>query len=384
MERRTRLLLFTNVGLWAAAIVRVARGGGEWEPGKMPLGWDLAVFRVASRMWRSGAPLYDFAEQARVHAELYGPGRDAYPFAYPPLLAIEATPLALLPHALAYALVTVTSLAVLVLLLRRLELPARDALWVTASLPGFYALLAGQLSFVSLAIFAATYLLLRASRPFLAGLASSALAFKPQLLVALPLLFLVDRRRTPGLAGLVAGVVAQLGVSFALAPDATRAFPHALATFADHASERFKGSLSFTWRGLFELLLPRAPATALAIGALLACAVVFARWVWTARADLDRAFSFTVIATLACAWHCAPYDWVLLALPAMLLLPRANPRGLAPIMLVASLVGLWLVTPFVDAQQRTFGVALHPAMILLIAFAAWLWRATPTAGHTSA
>jgi hypothetical protein len=375
MERRTRLLLFANVGLWVAATLRVVQGRGEWDPGKMPLGWDLAVFRVASRMWNAHTPLYDFAEQARVHAELYGVGRDAYPFAYPPLLAIYATPLASVPHGVAFALVTASSALALWLVTRKLGVHPREALWVTASFPGFYALLAGQLAFVSLGIFALGYLLLRANRALLAGLALSLLAFKPQLLVAVPLVFLLDRKRAIGLLGLACGLLVQLGVCVTFAHDDTRAFPHALATFAEHAADKFKGSLSFTWRSFFGLLpVPHGPATILAVGAMAACAGLFLRWLWTARADLERTFALAVLATLACAWHCAPYDWVLLALPAMLLLPRVQTTSLARLVLVAAVVASWLVVPFIDAQERSFGVALHPAMPMLVAFSAWLAR----------
>jgi len=93
-----------------------------------------------------------------------------------------------------------------------------------------------------------------------------------------------------------------------------------------------------------------------------------------AKGDAALAVSIATLATLACAWHCAPYEWVLLALPAWLLVPRARPSALATRALVFALIATWVLVASVDAQTKSLGFAFHPALPLLCVVSAWLVR----------
>ena len=372
MRRYRKLAAAAAVAPWVAVAIAVFRGRAPrgW------LGWDLASFRVAANLLAHGRPLYDFAAQSAAYHAEFGNGFDVlFPFAYPPIFAIEMLPLARLPHAGAFALVFVASLAACGWAVRAVTGDARDAAWVLGTFPGLLALLAGQLSFVALALVVVAWSLARKGRELESGLALSLLAFKPQLLFFLPLVF-VFRRSLRALGGLAAGVSAQVALCFAVAPRDTLAFPGALRAFAAYATSHFDDDWSYTWRAFFALLVPHhAHATNLAAAGFVALSATAGVVVlWRARRDLDLAFGVAVLATFAAAWHAYPYDWVLLAFPALVLLPRTAPSRAATIALGATYVASWLFVWLPKAEVRALGFAVHPAMPALVACSIWLVR----------
>jgi alpha-1,2-mannosyltransferase len=373
LTRRGRWIALAAAALWTAIVAGIATSGVRADM----LGWDLGVFRDASRLLLHGQPLYDFAGQASAHRSAFGRSFAVYyPYAYPPIFAIETVPLALVSQVTAFVVVTLASALSVAWAARRATGRLEDALWVAASYPAVYGLLAGQLVFVALAVLTASWALLEGDRPVLAGLVASLLAFKPQLLVALPVAFLVMPRARRALLGLAAGVAAQAALALGVAPRATLAFPSAIRRMAAYTSTHFRESLGFTWHAFFVAAMPghRTAATVLAALAVAACAAVAVVAMVRARADTALTFSIAVLATFACAWHCAPYDWVLLALPAWLLLPRTKPSPIALRVLAMAFIAPWTFVELVDAQQKAWGVALHPAAPALAIFSVWLVR----------
>jgi hypothetical protein len=364
-SRGTRVLAIANAALWIAIALGIAKSAVPLDA----LGWDLSVFRDASKLLMRGAPLYDFAAQASEHTASFGRSFAVhYPYAYPPIFAMETAPLALVSQIAAFAIVTLASLAALAWAARRTTGRATDALWVTASYPAVYGILAGQLAIVALAIFVATYALLSRDRPIAAGLVCSLVAFKPQLLVVMPIFFLVVPRARRALVGLALGGAAQIALCFAIAPDATLAFPSALARMSAYVETHFRASLGFTWRSFFVVWMPhhRALADTLALVAILACGAAGTIAMMRSRGDLPRAMAIAMLTTFACAWHCAPYDWVVLALPAWLLVPRLK---LSPLAMRGALVLFALPWTFVAIADA---VPFHPALPYLCATSAWL------------
>ena len=322
-SRYRKLAAVAAVAPWVAVAIAVAKGRAPrgW------LGWDLASFRVAAKLLASGHSLYDFAAQSTAYHAEFGRGFDVlFPFAYPPIFAIEMLPLAHVPQAAAWALVFVASLAAVSFAVRAITGDARDAVWVLGTFPGLVGLLAGQFSFFALGLVVLAWTLLERQRSLEAGLALSVLAFKPQLLLFLPLALLF-RRDWRALLGLALGAGIQVALCFAVAPHDTLAFPGVLRAFAGYARTHFDDDWSFTWRAFFALLAPgHSLATeAAAAGAVAICAWAGVRAMWRARRDLALCFGAAVLTTLCAAWHAYPYDWVLLAFPFFLLLPRARP-----------------------------------------------------------
>jgi len=373
VTKRGRFVGLAAAALWAAI------GAGLVKARVRPdmLGWDLGVFRDASRLLLDKKPLYDFAAQAAAHESAFGRSFTVfYPYAYPPIFAIETVPLALVSQVVAFAIVAAASALLALWAAHRATGSAENALWLAVSYPAVYGLLAGQLVFVALAIFTATWALLERDRPVAAGLVLSLCAYKPQLLVAYPIAMLVMPRARRGLLGLAAGGLGQVALSFVIAPRATLEFPSAIGRMAAYADAHFRESLGFTWRAFFLSLMPahRSIALILAAIAVAACGVVAVVAMIRAKGDAALAVSIATLATLACAWHCAPYEWVLLALPAWLLVPRARPSALATRALVFALIATWVLVASVDAQTKSLGFAFHPALPLLCVVSAWLVR----------
>ncbi len=150
--RRHALLVAANLVAWTAFALDLRSDG----VGPSRWGWDLAILRVGGRLLLEGRPLYDAAEQARVHVASLRPELAKFPFAYPPVTAIEIAPLALVPNAVALALVVVAGALVLWWAAKRLAHDATAALWITASFPGVAAFFAGQLAYAALGLMAAT------------------------------------------------------------------------------------------------------------------------------------------------------------------------------------------------------------------------------------
>lgn len=368
-----KLAAAASLAIFVAVAIGVARGHAPrgW------LGWDLASFRAAGRLLLAGSSIYDYDALRAAHAAEFGARgfTEVYPFGYPPQFAMAMVPLAKLPHELAFGVVLLASLAAAALSARALTGDARNVVFVTATAPGVLALLAGQLSFVALGVVALCHTLVARKRSLAAGLVLSTLAFKPQLLVFLPFVFLF-RKDLRALAGLALGVAVQVGACFAFDARDTVAWPRAVRTFDAFANNQ-GDEWSFTWRTFFAAASAHNTTSAwIAIVFVLACAAAGVFAMWRARRDLDLCFALAVLTTFAAALHCFAYDWVVLACPLMLLLPRVRPSRRAWIVLGALYVASALFAASVKAQEHAFGVAFHPAMPALAGVCVWLARNT--------
>jgi hypothetical protein len=365
--RAWRVLYAVNIAMWTAVVAGLARLGVRFQD----LGWDLESFCIGSRLLHTGAGMYDFEAQARAHVALAHPGFAPFPFVNPPILALEIAPIAALPHGVALSIVGGASLLALGIGAHIATRDVRSALWVTASYPALTALGQGQLVFFALLLYTLTYRDLAAGRFVRAGMIASLLVYKPQLLMVLPVAFVVSPVARRALVGLAAGLLLQLGVCLVFAREATLAYPSALLRFAAYAP-RLTLSQSYTWRTFFELLLPTHPRIALVFGASATLATlalcILAMWRW--RRDLGVLVAISMIATLLGAWHCNSYDWVLAALPAWLLMARAEVSRQVFSAYVAFASVLWF--DVVDWQRAHWGFAVAPAVLIGTAFAVWL------------
>ena len=106
-----------------------------------------------------------------------------------------------------------------------IERPFKSFLWSLTWFPIFAAVSFGQNSLLSLLIFCLAYGLWRKDKRLAAGLVSSLLLFKPQMVLGLGLLWLLDWRKSwKSLLGLTLGGMFFIGVSFWLLPDASRSY----------------------------------------------------------------------------------------------------------------------------------------------------------------
>jgi len=193
------------------------------------LGADYASFYSAGLLLNGYGEdrLYDLGLQDRIlhHAVEGVPAADSLPFPYPPFVAQPFRFLAALPYAWSFAAWLAVSAvlygtAVGLTLWACPEMPRADRLtvWLLAFSFGPFAIetwLGGQVSCVGAAAVAAAIACHRAGRPGWAGVALSALLYKPTL-PALIVLMLVAGRRWRTLAGFGAGASALAAVTIGL------------------------------------------------------------------------------------------------------------------------------------------------------------------------
>jgi hypothetical protein len=188
--------------------------------------------------------------------------------------------------------------------------------------PLFHFFVRGQLSALVLACFTAAFLALRADRSWLAGFALGFLVFKPQFLVAIPLVLLLSQAWKP-LAGLIISSGAQLAFArIYFGPAVMRAYFDTLwhVSRVVGASELSLAPIQMhSLRSFWTLLIP-SPQLGLALYILSSIVtVVVAAAVWKSSAPLSLRFSALTLAAVLVNPHLFVYDLLVLA-PAILLL----------------------------------------------------------------
>jgi alpha-1,2-mannosyltransferase len=199
---------------------------------------------------------------------------------------------------------------------------AMVALVALAFPPLFHFFVRGQLSALVLACFTAAFLAFRADRPWLAGIALGFLIFKPQFLVAIPLVLLLSQAWRP-LAGLIISSSAQLAFARTyFGPAVMRAYVDTLWHISRviGASELSLAPIQMhSLRSFWTLLIP-SPQLALALYILSSIVtVVIAAAVWKSSAPLSLRFSALTLAAVLVNPHLLVYDLLALA-PALILL----------------------------------------------------------------
>jgi hypothetical protein len=292
---------------------------------------DFTSDYVAGTLLREGhgATMYDQSLQAPLHAALIAPlQRGNLPFANPPLSAVAAAPLTLLPLTAAYRIWQTLQLLMLVL---AVVVAARAAPWpaslrnrgvagaaALAALAGTGTLslgLLGQWDGFSALGLAAAYALWRRGDRFAGGavLAATAAIAKPHLAIGLAALLLGWRDRRV-LAGAAAGVAAVLLVSLlAVGPGGLGGFVDAARS--DAGRWPLASMLGFT--GLFGSWLGDGAATQLlaAAGSVLAVGgcLLLGRRLAGSRSALEPCLAAATLLSLLASPHLLSHDLVLLA-----------------------------------------------------------------------
>ena len=188
--------------------------------------------------------------------------------------------------------------------------------------PLFHFFVRGQISVLVLACFTVTFLALRADRSWLAGAALGLLVFKPQFLIAIPLLLLLARAWKT-LAGLSASAFAQLAFAWIYFGSAVmRAYLDTLwhmSRWIGTAELRLANIQMHSLRSFWALLIPW-PDAALVLYILSSVVViVIAAAVWKSASPLALRFSALTLAAVLVNPHLFVYDLLALA-PVLLLL----------------------------------------------------------------
>lgn len=374
--QREHYAWIAGVMLWASWLISVFLGPGNLDLAGQVIGTDYLEFYAAGSTVRIGesARLYDIAYQSQLQRAIIGPQlRYYYGFITPPFLGWFFVPFSVLPYLWSFALWSVLSLIALRLSLHLLGVSnsRRASLWALTWFPIFATISFGQNSLLSLLLLSLTFTLWRKGKVFAAGLAVSLLLYKPQLLIGVALLWVLEKKRgLPALVGLSLGGCVLAALSFWQMPEASRAY----ATFARTILPSLPNWQEFPlWHlhtvwGFWRLLLPGSPVWADCLYAISATAGLtgFA-YVWRRLEDRPvLRFTAAMCLTLWVTPHAMIYDWTLLLIPAVLLWKESPElktqwRVLFAILWIASFVS----GPLTVLQLRWFSFAIQISVPLL-------------------
>jgi hypothetical protein len=382
VRERLNLARLAGAAVWLAWLVSLALGGWRHDATGHPLGADHVQYYVVGQLVREGRAegVYDLPTMSARQTEVGGPSwQGVLPFRYPPFYALCFAVTSGLPYELSWLLWTAASLLALLVAGRALGLrPGWSWLgWALCFYPVFAAVSFGQNSLFSLALLALTFALLRRDRPLAAGLVAGLLLYKPQLLLGVGLLWLLDRRRGwPALVGLAVTGAALAGLSAWLLPEASRAYLHAFGGIVGMQSRMSLAQLHST-QGFWMLLLPDHDGLAHALS--VACGlpgVALLIGFWSRfRGNVPVPFAVAVLLTLWLTPYAMIYDWSILLVPAALLwlhVPEGRPRWLVVFAL------LWLAGlasgPLVRGQLAVLPVAVQVSVPALAVAVGAVWR----------
>jgi alpha-1,2-mannosyltransferase len=348
-----------------------------------PLGGDYIAFHTAGRMLldHQGAQLYDTAAVRAVEADttlhqipgLYDPLRN------PPFFALVFVPFALLdlvPSFAAWTMVSIMALATAVWLALGM-VGLRDR-WRTIACivfgfaPVYLGLVGGQNSSLALLLYVLVYRAVRRGQQREAGVWAALGLFKPQLFLVFPLLFIASRRWGALTAYLVTAMVLGTISVLLVGVDGLVSWVHVLFSNNLEAGIALKqGFRMHSLKSFFDLLMPESPGVALALSlggsaALLTALVRLAASpsVWIER-TLPLFYAFASVVGVLVDPHIFDYDLTVLVFVA-LLVGTIEPR--ARWWFVGFYALLFLRAPLPIGDQF-----FQPTVLVLVAFAVWLW-----------
>ena len=157
-----------------------------------PLGTDFSNVWTAGRMVLEGraAEAWEWGPHYRVQQQVHGAEVPFYGWHYPPPFLLLASLLALLPYVPALLLWQASTLAAVVLLLRKIVPDRRTMLFGLAAPVVLVCLSHGHNGFLTAALLGGGLLLLD-RKPVVAGVLLGCLVYKPQLAIVIPPLLLV-------------------------------------------------------------------------------------------------------------------------------------------------------------------------------------------------
>jgi hypothetical protein len=381
------------LGLWGVCAVDFGTPGFFDRAGNIKF-QDFLPFYISAQLIAQGraTDLYN-AQVTResMQAIIGQPTHVLLPNLNGPQMGLFFVPLARFSFPVAARIWIVVSLAVLFVCVHFVwkscpalrPYPGMVTLCVIAFPPLFHFFVRAQVSALVVACFTGAFLAFRAERNWLAGFALGLLVFKPQFLVAIPLVLLFAHAwRT--LAGLVAAVGAQLVFAWIYFG---RAVMHAYIDTLWHISRVIDAAeLSLapiqmhSFRSFWSLLVPW-PQLAFALYVLSSIVIVgLAVGVWKSSAPLALRFSALTLAAVLVSPHLFIYDLIVL-IPALLLvadwiLTNVDDSSAAVLRL---LVYLACILPLFGPLSRWTHLQLSvPVFTLLLCL---LWRQAVTVSH---
>ena len=364
--------LLLVVGYVIAAVGWIGTMKHQVDSFGKPIGYDFITFYAESMLDRAGHAIraYDLTTIAATERQIVAANRTICLWHYPPTFALMIAPLAYMPYLTALALFVFATLALYLLLIRKISDHPWSLLLGLAFPAVFINSMHGQNGFLNTAVLGFGLLLLD-RRPWVAGLLLGLLVYKPHFGVLLPLL-LMSQGRWKSFAG--AAISASLFCAAAFAVyglDVWVAFVKNFAIVSEALESRLLPwpKIPSVFVAVADLGAPKAVAYAIhaAVAVTLAGLTL---WAWRRPGSQNLKVALAVPAILAVSPYCFDYDLVLMAIPIGLLAEhmRHNPVPVG----TKALLGLAFVTPiaFTWIATKTH-IHLMPVAILALFFGIW-------------
>lgn len=317
--------------LWGVCAVDYATPGIFDRAGNIKFQDFMPLYTAASMVSNGRAhEIYDERVVAANEVEIIGRQMAArLPFLYGPQMALLLVPLAGFSFLLAasiWAMLNAVIYGACVYLILKIcpglvAYSKNVAIAAAAFPPFFHFFVRGQTSALVLACFTAAFLAFRADQEWLAGMALGLLIFKPQFLVAVPLVLLLART-WKALLGLLISITAQLAFAWIyFGPNVMRAyfdiFWHA-SRWMPTAELSLAPIQMHSLRSFWTLLIPsQHVASALYICSSIVV-IALAAVVWRSACPKALRFAVLTLAAILVNPHLFVYDLLVLA-PVLLL-----------------------------------------------------------------
>lgn len=382
---RRKYPLFIGGALWGAWILSLLLGllGNQNSPtdqfGQL-IGTDFVAFYTAGRIVASGegSELYSLDLAHEIQLEIYQTETENFnPYLNPPFYALLFVPFSKLPYAQAAVLWMGMNLGLLWLSIRLLDPESHwRKFWLILTwLPAWAAITFGQNAFLSVFILSLVYILWKNKHHFLAGMVLGLLLYKPQLVIGVGFLWLVDiQHRWKNLAGMIVTGVILGTISVIIFPQATLSyFDYALHINANLMTfEAFPIWNAHGVQTFFITLLPGNEAIAQVFYAV--CAVlgmiVFVNFL-RHQQELPLQYAGAICLTLWITPYVMVYDWSILVIAAILLWqarPQQHPAW--EVLYAIMWVVMFISSALTAIQWRFLGIALQisvPMLALVLA-----------------
>jgi hypothetical protein len=318
--------------LWGVCVADFSSAGLFDRAGNIKF-QDFLQFYVSAHLIAQGRTTQLYDEQiaaAEMQAIVQKPTRVRLPTVYGPQVGLYFVPLARFSFSVAAAIWVVISLGFFFACIYSVckfcpKLAPHRSLIAILSLafpPLFHFFVRGQISVLLLICFTSAFLAFYFHHSLLAGAALGLLIFKPQFLVAIPLIFLLAKSWRP-FTGLIISTCTQLaatwlyfGTSVVRAYFDTMTHASRWISLAEPAQAHAQmHSLRSFWIMLFPW--PKISLALYLVSASLA--VIIAAWSWRSGGPLSLRFAALIFAAVLANPHLFIYDLLVLA-PALLLL----------------------------------------------------------------
>jgi alpha-1,2-mannosyltransferase len=327
-SKRLTYALIAGGMLWIAWILSCLLGSGNMDLASQVIGTDYLQFYSAGVTVRQGqsANLYNFEFQSQLEQSIAGQGLQSFhAFITPPFLALLYVPFTFLPYVWSFFAWSALTLLFLWSSIRlvRTKQRSKTFYWSLTWFPIFAAISFGQNSLLSLLLFSITYWFWKKEKPFFAGLITSLLLFKPQMVLGLCILWILEWRKSwKSLLGLCLGGTTLAGLCFIFFPAASKAYIELARNVLPGLiyQDQFPLWHLDSLRGFWALLFHRQEWLVEGLSLILSIVgIIGFILIWRKnRGQKDLLFAIAICLTIWITPHAMIYDWSILLIPAIL------------------------------------------------------------------